>query len=229
MTTNPPPKHFWDIPDDLPTGAWAAKRALAAVVRELVALTVSTDAPAEALTLAAISAQEIVGSLNGFPRRTFKEGFASCKTPSDFAVFADRSTITGNSNPVAPPMTLSMEGDVGIGNVNFDTPFEGVPGCVHGGLIASAFDQVFGYFQVMQGRGGFTGTLSVRYIAPTPIQTPLRIEARLVKSEGRKSFVAAVLRKGGVVTAEAEALFVAVDLAKMRAVIGGGKSAPEEG
>ena len=66
--------------------------------------------------------------------------------------------------------------------------------------------------------GGVTGTLSVRYLGLTPIDTPLRYEAWLDRSEGRKTFVKARLRtsppadstEASRVTAEAEGIFISV-------------------
>jgi hypothetical protein len=34
--------NFWEVPDDAVTGAWAEKRRLAAALRELIALCVTT-------------------------------------------------------------------------------------------------------------------------------------------------------------------------------------------
>ena len=62
------------------TAAWREKRRLAAVLRELAAVCVTTDADDASLSGAAAAAQEIVDGLKAFPRRTFKDGWASCKT-----------------------------------------------------------------------------------------------------------------------------------------------------
>lgn len=220
MTDDAAPKHFWDIPPALPSGAWAEKRRLAAALRELLAIVVTTDAPAEPLADATRAAEALVRSLEGHSRRTFKQAFASCKKPSDFSPFVDRTALTGKSNPVSPPMTLHQEGDVAVGLVTFGPVFEGVPGHVHGGLVAAAFDQVFGYLQVVRNAGGMTGSLEVRYLRPTPLDTELRIEARSAGVNGRKSSVAATMTAGGVLTAEATATFVEIDAAKMQAILG---------
>src|SRR5437899_2562182 len=114
------PKHYWDVPPALPTGAWAAKRELAAKLRELAAIVVTTDAPEDALLVAAESIDEAAFALQGFARRTFKDGFASCTTPAEYAVFADRTALTGESNPISPPMKLLKEGDTAVGLVTFN-------------------------------------------------------------------------------------------------------------
>lgn len=211
---------FWDLPEAT-TEAWRERRRLATVLRELAAICVTTDAPEPTLAQAADAAARVVDALRDFPRRTFKEGYASCVTPEDFAVFADRATLTGGSNPVAPPMSLHMDGEDAVGLVNFGPPYEGIPGCVHGGLVAAVFDQVFGYLQVKRGERSVTGSLTVRYRRPTPLHVPLRITARIDRVEGRRSYVRAELHAGDLVTAEAEGIFVAIDAERMHAVIVG--------
>jgi acyl-coenzyme A thioesterase PaaI-like protein len=212
------PRTFWDVPEPT-TDAWREKRRLAAALRELAALCVTTDAPETTLSYAADAASRIVEHLSAFPTRTFKDGWASCATPDDFAVFADRAPLTGESNPFAPPMHLHMQGDEAIGHIVFGPMFEGIPGCVHGGLVAAAFDQVFGYLQVKRGVRSLTGSLTVRYRKPTPLQTELRFEAHVERVEGRRSYVISRLMAGEEVTAEAEAIFIALDAERMQSMI----------
>jgi len=204
------PKNFWDEPDPPPAGAWAEKRRLAAVLRELVAITVTTDASEDELRAATQQAEALVAQLGAHPRRTFKQGFSQCKTLDDFRLFGDRLTLTGKSNPFAPPMVYSAVGETAIGEVTFGPAYEGLPGCVHGGLVAAAIDQVFGFLQVLRGVRSVTGILTVKYREPTPLETPLRVEAHAVRTEGKKSYIAATVRANGRITAEGEGVFVAV-------------------
>jgi predicted thioesterase len=76
--------------------------------------------------------------------------------------------------------------------------------------LASAFDQVFGYLGVLRGVPALTGSLTVRYRKPTPIGVELRFEAEAAHSEGRKCFFRGRCIVDGEVTADAEALFVAI-------------------
>jgi hypothetical protein len=212
------PRHYWDIPPTLPSGAWAAKRALAAKLRELAEIVVTTDAPEEDLAMAGEAADDLKRVLASHPRRTFKDGFLSCKDPTDFAVFADRTALTGESNPISPPMRLVKEGINATGLVTFGPSYEGIPGCVHGGFVAAAFDQVFGYLQVINNRGGVTATLEVRYRRPTPMNVELRIESTTTEVSGKRSLVAAKMYANGVVTAEATGTFVEIDPVRMKAI-----------
>ena len=226
---------FWDVMEPT-TEAWRQKRELAAVLHELNAICVTTDAPDTALREATEAAQRIVDSLSGHPRRTFKEGYPSCTTLDDFRLFADRGALVRLSHPFAPPMRFHMEpakdgtdGEIAVGQVTFGPVFEGIPGCVHGGLVAAAFDQLFGYLQVKRGIRSLTGSLAVRYKKPTPLYTELRLEAHVdrtrVVEQGadanarRSSFIVARILAGEVVTATAEAIFVTLDAERMQSVI----------
>ena len=55
------------------------------------------------------------------------------------------------------------------GRITFTAPYEGAPGCVHGGFIASAFDEVLGVAQSASGQPGMTANLTVDYRSPTPL------------------------------------------------------------
>ena len=92
--------------------------------------------------------------------------------------------------------------------MTFSRSFEGAPGFVHGGAIAAAFDQVLGMANLVSGHPGMTGTLTLRYVSPTPTETEIRFEAKAGEKEGRKSFVTGSCYAGDMLTAEAEATFV---------------------
>jgi acyl-coenzyme A thioesterase PaaI-like protein len=118
--------------------------------------------------------------------------------------------IVGPRNPVAPPLVLRHDGDVVYADVTYDVRFEGLPGLVQGGYIAAAFDIVVGQGVALSGQGGVTGSLSVRYLAPTPLGVPLRYEGRLDRVDGRKVFGTARLVRTDdeTVCAQSEGVFI---------------------
>jgi acyl-CoA thioesterase FadM len=75
-------------------------------------------------------------------------------------------------------------------------------------VIALIFDELLGCAGVVNGVGGFTGTLSVRYRLPTPLFTPLTMESWVDRIDGRKVFIVGELRVDGTVTATAEGVFI---------------------
>ena len=214
---------FWDVPSVPPDAAWREKRRLAAALRKLAALCVTTEAPETTLGYAADAVERIVERIAQHPTLTFQEGIVACKSQDDVARFADRCAMTGLSNPNSPLMQLLMEeeGELAVGLVTFGPPFEGIPGHVHGGIVAAAFDQVFGYLQVKRGMGAVTGELKVRYRLPTPFQRPLRVEARVDRVVGRSSAVRARMLDGETVTAEAEGIFIILEPGKLQKIITG--------
>jgi len=204
-------RHYWEVPEELLTPAWAEKRRLASGLRELVELCVTTQAGEAELALARRGVEDALEQLRKQPRRTFQEGFPECKGLDDLAVYTDRATLVGACNPYAPPMALSFENGTAVAHVTFGPVYEGAPGFVHGGIVAAAFDQVFGYLQVRLETPALTRVLTVHYQKPTPFCSELRLEAKLERSEGRRHYVVGQLFARGEVTAEAEGVFVALD------------------
>jgi hypothetical protein len=88
-----------------------------------------------------------------------------------------------------------------------------------GGVIAELFDELLGSVNILTGRAGMTGTLTVRYRRPTPLLTPLDLVARQTGSEGRKIFAWGGIYHEGELTAEAEGIFIEVGAAKMLEII----------
>jgi acyl-coenzyme A thioesterase PaaI-like protein len=60
-----------------------------------------------------------------------------------------------------------------------------------------------------------TGMLTIRYRKPTPLHVPLRLEARVVRTEGRKIFTEGRMFVGDTLTSEAEGVFISVDFVRM--------------
>jgi len=63
---------------------------------------------------------------------------------------------------------------------------EGPPGAAHGGIVAAYLDEILGGAVVRAtGKVSVTGELTVRYVRPAPIETPLLGRGRLVADLGR--------------------------------------------
>jgi hypothetical protein len=124
-----------------------------------------------------------------------------------------RSPIRGVLNAVAPPLTIQVvdtdEGKRLRGEVCLSATYEGAPNTVHGGIVSALMDEMLGNAQRVAQIAGYTGTLTVRFRAPTPTYTPLVAEAWLDRIEGRKIFMIGTLHAGDVLCAEAEGIFIA--------------------
>jgi acyl-coenzyme A thioesterase PaaI-like protein len=190
-------------------------RRLAAAGREVIERLVATTAPEEELRRAADLLEEASTLLAGWPQGRLYEGFAESANAGDAHAFFDHSPLQGAANPLAPPLRLEVAGDTVVGHVRFGAAYEGPPGSVHGGYVAAAFDEVLGMAQSLGGSPGMTGTLTIRYRKPTPLHTDLRFEARLDRQEGRKIYCSGELFAGELLCAEAEGVFVSVDIGRM--------------
>jgi acyl-coenzyme A thioesterase PaaI-like protein len=194
----------------------AEARRLAETMRRMIDRLVVTDAPIDVLEQVARQMETSAAILEEHGELASYEGFAEAANSGDPHAHFDRSPIVGHSNPMAPPVRLDQVGDVIRGTATFGKAYEGPPGCVHGGWIAAAFDEVLGMTQSMSGNPGMTAFLHVNYRQPTPLHVELAFEGELIRVEGRKIFTEGRVRKpDGQVTAEAEALFVSVDFAKL--------------
>ncbi len=196
--------------------AWEQKRRVASAMREVIERLVPSNAPADELRRAAEGLERYAETLSAHPRLKKFMGASESSTAGDVGAFFDQSPLIGLANPLAPPITIGKASErTAVASVTFGSAYEGPPGSVHGGFVAAAFDEVLGYVQSLGGNPGFTGTLTVRYRAPTPLHTELLFEGELVRVEGRKTFCEARVFAGHTLCAEAEGIFIAVPVERI--------------
>lgn len=117
--------------------------------------------------------------------------------------------VTGTENVVAPPLRLSGNPDGSVsGVVTLDLPYQGPPGCVHGGVSALLLDHTLGVANHWAGTSGMTAELTLRYLRPTPLFTPLTVAARRTSVDGRKIRTIGSISADGVEYVIADALFI---------------------
>ena len=103
--------------------------------------------------------------------------------------------------------------------MTFGSAYEGPPGCVHGGFVAAAFDEVLGFVQSLTGQPGFTGTLEVIYRSPTPLHQELHFDGEVARVEGRKIFTTARVCAGDRLCAEAAGIFISANPEKFESLL----------
>lgn len=87
--------------------------------------------------------------------------------------------------------------------------FQGGPGVAFGGWVAMAFDHVFGAIPIKLGIGGVTVSLSVEYLKPVPVETPLTVHAQAEDRTGRRwKFTGQLLLPDGTAAATARSELV---------------------
>jgi len=89
--------------------------------------------------------------------------------------------------------------------------FEGHPGYLHGGIIATLLDESMSKAVRAKGLTAMTRHLEIDYRRPVPSGVPIRIEGRMTRSEGRKHWVEGqILDSEAKPLAQAKGLFVEV-------------------
>jgi acyl-coenzyme A thioesterase PaaI-like protein len=110
------------------------------------------------------------------------------------------NTVIGLRNPLAPPLLVRREFFLG-------PQYEGPPTLVHGGVSALILDQLLGEGAAAAGRSGMTASLTLTYHRPTPLGR-LRAEARVLRTEGWKTWMVGHISDDEGPTVEAEGLFI---------------------
>jgi uncharacterized protein (TIGR00369 family) len=92
-----------------------------------------------------------------------------------------------------------------------ESAFDGHPGYLHGGIIATLLDETMSKSLRARGLATMTRELKIDYLRPIPSGTPLRMEGRVARSEGRKHWTEAKILNGhGTVLAQGAGLFIEV-------------------
>lgn len=115
----------------------------------------------------------------------------------------------GMRNAIAPPLNVVVD-QSGCATVDLalEAPYEGPPGHVHGGMCALILDHVLGATAHRPGKPAFTGTLTLRYVAPTRLGR-LCAEAWIESESDSKTIAAGHIKDAdGVVTVQAEGVFI---------------------
>ncbi len=188
---------------------WQAKRRVAQAIRELTDVLVTSTPPTEELHAIAANLEAQAKAFAACPRLYgMMEFFQDGGHGGYGEVSHELNALGGWSNPLAPGLNMWLEGNKAYGTVKCGYAYEGPPGFIHGGYVAAIMDQFLGMAQIAGKNPGMTGTLTVRYHRPTPLNTDLQLEAEIVSVHGRKTIVKGEIRAGDTVTATCEGLFI---------------------
>lgn len=131
------------------------------------------------------------------------------RTTTDGGILTWGNVAIGMRNAIAPPLQV-VHGQDGsaAADVTLGAPYEGPPGHVHGGVCALLLDHILGATAHRPGKPAFTGTLTLRYVAPTRLGD-LRVNAWVEsESESKTIAVGQITDPDGVVTVQAEGIFI---------------------
>jgi acyl-coenzyme A thioesterase PaaI-like protein len=202
-------------------GADEARLETAAALRDLVHTFVAHDRdPAGLAEIRRLATEQAAAMRAGATRdrlarmRAAREAagaeettFAAARPGSGFE---DRA-VAGRANPTSVDLEVDFDGDEVVAEVHLRRGFEGAPGRAHGGIVAAVFDDVTGFVIGRIGQPAFTGELTVRFLAPVPVEQPIVVRARLDGRERRKLFISADAVAGDVVVATCKAIYITVD------------------
>ena len=118
--------------------------------------------------------------------------------------------VCGLENPVGLHLKFYETGLAEI-EAHFDPPehFQGYPGVLHGGITASALDEVVSRAAMAGDHYRFlvTAKLEIRYKKPIPLDQTLTLKGKLLRRKGKLAFAEGqVLLADGTVAAEATAV-----------------------
>ena len=120
--------------------------------------------------------------------------------------------MCGRDNPISLHVKWFNDQEAGKvrASVTVAEEYNGYPGIVHGGVVASLLDETAGRALMLDGdfsRLWVTANLNVTFRRPTPTATPLELLGWVERDSGRRTLAAAELRlPDGTVTASCRAL-----------------------
>ncbi len=100
----------------------------------------------------------------------------------------------GAQNATGLQLVFRHEGDTIVTEFTPDTQFQGFPGVVHGGILATLLDETLSRTATAEGRWMMTGRLEVRYRNAAPVGHTLRVTARTLSSRSRMITAAGDIR-----------------------------------
>ena len=184
----------------------AARISLAMRTRELVQAVLLSDVAIAELGAAAAE----VGSLAARLGTRQQPGLMKSEVGrADAPRRVVHSPVTGEANPVAPPIRITTTPE-GTARADFilGPVYEGPSDAVHGGVCAAILDSLLGAAAAAGHRPGMTARLILSYLRPTPLGVPLVAEAWIRGVDRRTTLVdGRILNERGELTVEAAGEF----------------------
>jgi acyl-coenzyme A thioesterase PaaI-like protein len=200
--------------------------ALADAVRRLVLLTVTNTAPADETAELAAQLDDIADRLARHVQDPVPARHAPV-TPDHLSMLEGTpyDPVMGRWHPFALPLELgevTADPPGATATACFTTPYEGPPGCVHGAVLAGAFDMVLtAANRAVPDAAGPTIELKIQFRKPTRLHVETVFEAWIAERKGRITTTAGRAIQDGVVTVEALGTFIHLPYERVRAMGGG--------
>lgn len=124
-----------------------------------------------------------------------------------------RKVLTGKDRIMVPPVYfVKVDSSENAAFIKFGSDLCGHPGIIHGGMIATAFDNVMGALAVSKSPKNtcFTANLNINYRSPMPANKLILFRSKLERIDNRKIYISSIASSvnGDTVYSEANALFI---------------------
>lgn len=173
-------------------------------VRALIDATIRTEVGADAVA----AAKAEIDSATARLRSEQVDGSYGIRFTADGDQMPWGNVVIGVRNPVAPPLMIEPTENGGVfTDFHLGAAYEGPPGHVHGGVAALVLDHVLGAAASSQEKPRLTGTITLRYPRLTRLGE-LHAEARILRTDGVKTYAVGHLADDEGITVEAEGVFI---------------------
>ncbi len=125
----------------------------------------------------------------------------------------------GDANPRG--MRLAFDRDAArrriVGRFRLGAEYQGGPGFIHGGIIATVLDEAMSKVSRFSGVRAVTAELNIEYLKPIRVEEEITVEGFESRRDGRQLFHQGEIRNAaGELLARGRGRFVVVDPAKFR-------------
>ncbi len=120
----------------------------------------------------------------------------------------------GPANPNGLHLRFALDAEAGTATASFRLTrrYEGPPGHIHGGIVATLLDEAMGKVNRLKEIVAVTRHMEVEYLRPVPLREKLTVAGWATRTEGRKNFHQAEIRNAaGEVLARSKGLFITID------------------
>jgi len=130
----------------------------------------------------------------------------------------NRCFVCGQDNPAGLKLKFILDEarQTFVCRLRLSKRYTGPPGHCHGGIIASILDDAMGKVNKLHHVVALTREMTVEYLKPVPLHTPLRVEGREISKKGRTHInTAEILNEKNEVLARSRGIFIAINPEKM--------------
>jgi uncharacterized protein (TIGR00369 family) len=124
----------------------------------------------------------------------------------------------GADNPSGMHLKMRVEDGTALVDFEANEVYQGFPGAMHGGILATILDEVMAWAIYAAGSWAVTAKMEIRYRDPGPLEGVLHGVGRVTRDRGGKTFEAEgrIAGDDGQTIAEATGLFMRVPVERMR-------------